>query len=433
MISMLVFVESAFGQSVAINNSGAAPHASAMLDVSSNNKGMLMPRTSTVSRMAMINPAKGLAVYDTTAGSFYFYTGADWELLSNGKNLWSQNGFKTYSTASSFVGFGTDDPQNPVHVHNSLYGYIKFTNNSTGQGATDGSFVGAFSKDLYLYNRESDGDMYFYTKNLQRMAIDSMGRVGIGKMPVEQLDVKGDVRFESTNNTTGSILRMYGGATGISAMYFYKDIVSPILGASLSYSASSDYFSIVNGTGMYITNTGVGLSTSIPVSKLHIATGGDAGLSNTSNGFLTLGSVSSSNLIFDNNEIMARNNGVAAPLTFQNDGGSVRIGNVAAPVGYLFAVNGKMISEELKVQLSGNWPDYVFKEDYNLKSLDDLRQYIKTNHHLPNIPPAAEVEKNGMEVGDMQKRMMEKIEELTLYILELETRIKNIEKKSSIQ
>jgi hypothetical protein len=112
--------------------------------------------------------------------------------------------------------------------------------------------------------------------------------------------------------------------------------------------------------------------------------------------------------------------------------GGVGIGvnsGASIPVGYMFAVDGKMIAEELKVQLSGSWPDYVFSNDYKLKSYDELRSFIKTNNHLPNIPAAAEVEKNGIEVGDMQKRMMEKIEELTLYILELEKRIKTIEEK----
>jgi hypothetical protein len=100
------------------------------------------------------------------------------------------------------------------------------------------------------------------------------------------------------------------------------------------------------------------------------------------------------------------------------------------PAGYLLAVDGKIISEELKVQLSGNWPDYVFNEKYKLLSFDELRKYIAINKHLPNIPRAAEVEKNGIEVGDMQKRMMEKIEELTLYVLELERKLNLMEKKN---
>ena len=141
-----------------------------------------------------------------------------------------------------------------------------------------------------------------------------------------------------------------------------------------------------------------------------------------------LGNAATSNLVFDNNEILARNNGAAATLVLQNDGGSVRIGNVAAPADYKFAINGKMICEELKVKLaSSGWPDYVFANDYKLKSLSDLRRFIDQNKHLPGIPAAAEVEKNGIEVGDMQRKLMEKVEELTLYILQLEDKINRLD------
>ena len=78
-----------------------------------------------------------------------------------------------------------------------------------------------------------------------------------------------------------------------------------------------------------------------------------------------------------------------------------------------------MICEEVKVSLKGNWPDYVFDTKYKLPSLFEVEKYIKENKHLPNIPAASEIEANGMEVGDMQKKMMEKIEELTLYVIQL--------------
>ena len=77
----------------------------------------------------------------------------------------------------------------------------------------------------------------------------------------------------------------------------------------------------------------------------------------------------------------------------------------------------------MKVQLTGSWPDYVFDEAYKRPSLTELGNFIKTNKHLPNIPPASEIEKGGFDVGDMQKRMMEKIEELTLYIMDQQKQI----------
>jgi hypothetical protein len=87
--------------------------------------------------------------------------------------------------------------------------------------------------------------------------------------------------------------------------------------------------------------------------------------------------------------------------------------------GYSLSIRGKAIAEEFKVQLYATWPDYVFDKDYKLLPLDELEKSINKNKHLPNIPSAAEVEKEGIALGDMNKRLMEKVEELTLYIIDL--------------
>jgi hypothetical protein len=102
-------------------------------------------------------------------------------------------------------------------------------------------------------------------------------------------------------------------------------------------------------------------------------------------------------------------------------GGNVYIGTTTGSpaTGYQLSVQGKIISEEVKVQLNASWPDYVFADDYQLPDLTTLETYIRTNRHLPNIPPAAEVEKNGFELGDMQKRTIEKVEELTLLLIQM--------------
>ncbi|WP_190808392.1 fibronectin type III domain-containing protein [Flagellimonas sp. S3867] len=98
--------------------------------------------------------------------------------------------------------------------------------------------------------------------------------------------------------------------------------------------------------------------------------------------------------------------------------GDVAIGTSAVPAGYKMAIDGKLITEEVKVQLSGNWPDYVFKEDYDLPTLEEIQKHIEEKGHLPNIPSAKEIEVNGIELGAMNKLLLEKIEELTLYILQ---------------
>jgi hypothetical protein len=114
-------------------------------------------------------------------------------------------------------------------------------------------------------------------------------------------------------------------------------------------------------------------------------------------------------------------------------GGNAYIGTTSGTpaAGYQLSVKGKIISEEVKVQLSASWPDYVFSDDYKLPDLADLEKYIITNKHLPNIPAAADIEKNGFELGDMQRRSIEKIEELTLLMLQMNKQ--NIEMKQKME
>ncbi|TXN36139.1 hypothetical protein FVB32_16405 [Flagellimonas hymeniacidonis] len=109
--------------------------------------------------------------------------------------------------------------------------------------------------------------------------------------------------------------------------------------------------------------------------------------------------------------------------------GDVAVGTNSVPNGYKMAIDGKLITEEVKVQLSGNWPDYVFAKDYDLPSLEEIQKHIKEKGHLPNIPSAKEVEQNGFELGEMNRLLIEKIEELTLYILQLEQKNQTIEKR----
>ena len=87
-----------------------------------------------------------------------------------------------------------------------------------------------------------------------------------------------------------------------------------------------------------------------------------------------------------------------------------------------------MICEEVKVKLSSAWPDYVFEENHQLMPVNKLSEFIKIHKHLPNIPSAQIIEKEGMELGDMQKKMMEKIEELTLYIIDLQKQVDDLQK-----
>lgn len=111
--------------------------------------------------------------------------------------------------------------------------------------------------------------------------------------------------------------------------------------------------------------------------------------------------------------------------------GNVGIGTTVYATGYKLSVDGKIACEEVLVDLSGDWPDYVFESSYNLTPLDELRSFISHHGHLPGIPSAAEVKEKGIELGEMNKALLQKIEELTLYILDQEKRIQKMEAKLS--
>ncbi len=112
-----------------------------------------------------------------------------------------------------------------------------------------------------------------------------------------------------------------------------------------------------------------------------------------------------------------------------NDLGNVGIGTTT-PDDKL-TVKGRIHAEEVKVDLSVPGPDYVFKEGYDLRSLEEVQEHILENGHLPNIPSAQEMEKNGLELGIMNIKLLEKIEELTLYMIDVNKRVELLEKENA--
>ncbi len=115
-------------------------------------------------------------------------------------------------------------------------------------------------------------------------------------------------------------------------------------------------------------------------------------------------------------------------IALNPNGGSVTIGTTN-PSQYTLAVAGTIVAEGIYCKLQSNWPDYVFDKSYELMPLASVEKYIKENKHLPNVPSATEIQDSEISVGDMNAILLKKIEELTLYIIEQEKRIKELEMK----
>lgn len=197
------------------------------------------------------------------------------------------------------------------------------------------------------------------------------------------------------------------------------------------------------------TNGSIGIGTDSPRSRLHVENGRIQITGNNSNG--------GPMIVFGGDANNAPNgqwgieyiSGGVAGLNFWKPDQSVNFGNYKmfladdgkVTIGidpndpnvlngdYLLYVAEGIITERLKVAIEGSndWSDYVFEPDYSLLSLEQVQEFIDANGHLPGVPSAEDVAKNGIDVASMDAKLLEKIEELTLYILNQEERISELE------
>jgi hypothetical protein len=186
-------------------------------------------------------------------------------------------------------------------------------------------------------------------------------------------------------------------------------------------------------------NVGIGVTN--PVAKLHIAgddrtnslyiTGSQPGTYYT-NGSKKWNTFYASN--YNGFGIYEETSGLEGYRLFIKEGGNVGIGTLN-PDSKL-TVAGDIQSRKVKVTINAG-ADFVFAEDYELKKLEDLQKYIQQHKHLPEIPSAKEMETKGIELGEMNIKLLQKIEELTLYILDqnkkieaLNAKVNGLEKKA---
>jgi hypothetical protein len=120
----------------------------------------------------------------------------------------------------------------------------------------------------------------------------------------------------------------------------------------------------------------------------------------------------------DENGLRIKSNGANKIFMESNVGiGTTELHN------YRLAVNGDAIFTKIKVRLYNAWPDYVFRPSYKLPSLEQVAAYVNQHHHLPGVVSEAEVAKNGLDLAENQAALLRKIEELTLYVIDLQRQV----------
>jgi len=260
--------------------------------------------------------------------------------------------------------------------------------------------------------------------------VSSTGNVGIGTVtPQYPLDVNGDVNIGGSGQ-----LRMLSHRSGINATCLSTHLYNGC--GSVGYITLG--FNNTSGTSSGIPDPltlsqkvmSVGINTINPLAKLHV-TGGDT--SSSSSSFLVNNAVGKESLrVLDDGRIRLAslvNDTTQTRVLVSDDSGNVYYRSVASLASNDFmhsslTVNGTIKSKKIIIS-PDDWADYVFDSTYRLPALGEVESYIHREHHLPGIPSAAAVRKDSLDVGTGQAALLKKIEELTLYTIDQDRRLKD--------
>ncbi|WP_440881159.1 hypothetical protein [Tenacibaculum sp. C7A-26P2] len=324
---------------------------------------------------------------------------------------------------------------------------------------------------MHLQTRYLDNEAWAW-KWRDNIVLRSSGNVGIGTTsPSAKLDVNGDVLFNSFSrgNENGIFFRenfVNSNKYNLSILtYDHNGNASDGLSLNAYDGISFSTGSNSRNERMRISQNGnVGIGTTSPRAKQHLFTGNSNGIKDLyvtsiiegmdarlqlmssnagSNGSsISLTNESSSWTLHQKTASLGNRFDIGYRISSESEDitarqniyfsilkdGNIGIGTTNTK-GFKLGVNGKVAATEVKVATYSNWSDFVFYEDYELPTLKEVENHIKAKGHLKDIPSAKEVEQNGFFLGEMDSKLLQKIEELTLYTIEQEKKIKKLEKQ----
>lgn len=516
LATILLISGATYAQNVGIGTK--RPDESAILDLNSSSKGLLLPRLSEKQRTVIPSPAEGLIVYQNDGNKgIYIYQSGKWNnitslsstntrmmnasigtLTPNYLLIGDSNG-DVATTNKIFIdnsggfydgniGFGTNSPLFKIDVLTDKGAAFRFKStdstafsttsweNNRGQRAiflaygsayTSGSFLGVGANGVGFVGKEGKfgigtetyHPLIFGANNSEVLRVDPNGNVGIGTTsPSFKFDIltgSGDAfRLKSNNSTT------------FSKTLFQNDASSGI--SVLTYGSAYPWGTVmgVGPGGITIVGTGkfaIGTESNDPLifgvntyEYARISTNGNllvGGTSDDNTARLNVtGSIKQSDVTSKYLRADANGKLVAAAVSEDNSNANanlIRIDSKSAgylavgdftgsgltsfPTGYRMIVQDGILTERMNLALksSQSWADYVFEPSYRLMPLNEVEEFVKENKHLPNVPSADEMVQKGLDVAQTSKMFMEKIEELTLYMIELKKEVEALKAENS--
>ncbi|SHF79396.1 hypothetical protein SAMN03080594_107160 [Arenibacter palladensis] len=329
------------------------------------------------------------------------------EIFVNGALMqsspWSLSGVNTFYNAGR-VGIGTNNPGYALDVSGTVNASNLLIN---GAPLPESPWSLSGSNTFYNAGRVGIGT------NNPGFALDVAGTVNATNLLINGAPLPGSPWSLSGVNTFYNAGRV---GIGTNNPGFALDVAGTVNATNLLINGAPLPASpwSVSGSETYYISGNVGIGTNNPNFDLDVD-----------------GTINANSILINGTLITASPWTVSGTNVYYNAGGRVGIGITNVPNGYALAVDGNVLAEEIRVELSQNWPDFVFTKNYDLPTLKEVERHILEKGHLENIPSAAEVRLNGIMLGEMNAKLLQKIEELTLYIIDQQKEIEELKHANS--